>query len=330
MTPKASGEGSRFTVPLRHIASKLLIWRRKIVAQSRIAWAAFAGYLTKKTLLSPERFLPWTLLLCSLLLALYSWHFKAFAPPVGVYIAILATAAAVSTFYPPVSTAKWDRVAWIGVFAILMILEVRNLYQDREEHNHQQVLLSTSIGQQGQTLQGMAQNLQLSFSSISTTQASLSQTLASLNMQSKGESSKELVPRPPPEIMISASYGNLRERAINLSQELYRLTSQQQQETQAALSKAEPSKSTSIVDFYTNKLSIEYSWSYEDRVKQIRDDFAKLNIRDTDLEEMLKELADQEEMEKKYPMTSSWKVNGGMVLSIARYLTNLARKLPAS
>lgn len=56
-------------------------------------------------------------------------------PPVGVYIALLAFLAAVVTVKPP--EHPWGKVVWIGVFGLVLYLEIHNLYKDRASHDAQ-------------------------------------------------------------------------------------------------------------------------------------------------------------------------------------------------
>jgi len=56
------------------------------------------------------------------------------SPPVGVYIAILGLVAVVVTLY--VVKSKWEKAAWIVLATVLMVAEVRNLYEaDKQRLN---------------------------------------------------------------------------------------------------------------------------------------------------------------------------------------------------
>ena len=57
-------------------------------------------------------------------------------PPVGTYIAVLAFLAAVVTIWPP--EHPWGKALWIFAFLLVMVLEVRNLYRDRADHDRSQ------------------------------------------------------------------------------------------------------------------------------------------------------------------------------------------------
>jgi hypothetical protein len=213
---------------------------------------------------------------------------------------------------PPVK----EKAAWIFLIALLMLAEIRNLYVDRDEHNKQQALISQSIAQQGQMLSGVAQNIQLSLSF-----SSIARELSSLKPQGNSH-------QRPPVITVAPAYGNLRERTIQLSQELYGLVSGQQQWQQQELAAADAKQAVAIVHMSTERLSWEYTNSFESRVNQTRDDFAKLNIRDSGLEAMIKSIERIDALDAQFNRQRDWIVNGADVMEIARDLTNLASKLP--
>lgn len=58
---------------------------------------------------------------------------RAWYPPIGVYIAIVAVGAIVVTIWPPES--KWRKAAWLAIFFWLGGFEIHNLYRDRDEHD---------------------------------------------------------------------------------------------------------------------------------------------------------------------------------------------------
>ncbi len=62
-------------------------------------------------------------------------RFVKYHPPIGTYIAVLAFGAVIVTLWPP--EGRWSKVCWLLVFAGFLIFEVRNLYDDRNEHDAQ-------------------------------------------------------------------------------------------------------------------------------------------------------------------------------------------------
>src|SRR6202044_704655 len=65
---------------------------------------------------------------------LLAWH-----PPVGVYIGILGfLGVLVALTRDPTRIGKREKAAWIFVMFALLLLEVRSVYQDRNEHDTQQ------------------------------------------------------------------------------------------------------------------------------------------------------------------------------------------------
>ena len=135
----------------------------------------------------------------------------------------------------------------------------------------------------------------------------------------------------PNVINIAPAYGNLRDRTIQLSQELYGLLSRQQQDQQALFGGANARDPKVISHQMANKLSWEYFAQFDGQVRQIRDDFAKLNLRDQKLEEIMRHIDQTNETEAKTNSRElDWKVDSGMVMMIARGLTDLASKLPSN
>jgi len=55
-------------------------------------------------------------------------------PPVGTYIAILGVAATVMSLMPPAN--KWEKAVWMAGIVGLAVLEIQNLYHDRDVHDN--------------------------------------------------------------------------------------------------------------------------------------------------------------------------------------------------
>jgi hypothetical protein len=245
-------------------------------------------------------------------------------PPVGTYIAILGFVAAAVTFRkdPPVH----EKFFWIIAITLLMTAEIQNLYKDRDEHTAQQSLISQNLGAQGQTLSGIAQNIHLSLQLLHQKNAPLTQAGRRPGIPHTREDSKE-----PAVINIVPAYGNLRERAIQLSQDLYGLLSKEQQDQQRFLAgSADASRFPEAVNLSVIRLSKRYFDTYDVQVRQIRDDFAKLNLRDKEIEEVMRDIDQMDAVTAQTDRPPDWKVNGASVLMVARGLTDLASKLPSN
>ena len=62
-------------------------------------------------------------------------------PPVGVFIAILAGIGILVPLFREWGTiGKWEKAGWTFFMAVLVVLELRTLYLDRDEHDAQQAL----------------------------------------------------------------------------------------------------------------------------------------------------------------------------------------------
>jgi hypothetical protein len=65
---------------------------------------------------------------------LWAWH-----PPVGVYIGILGFLGVfVALTRDPTKIGQREKAAWILVMTVLLVLEIKSVYQDRNEHDQQQ------------------------------------------------------------------------------------------------------------------------------------------------------------------------------------------------
>jgi len=65
---------------------------------------------------------------------LWAWH-----PPVGVYIGVLGFLGVfVALTRDPAKIGQREKAAWILVMTVLLVLEIRSAYQDRNEHDQQQ------------------------------------------------------------------------------------------------------------------------------------------------------------------------------------------------
>ncbi len=66
--------------------------------------------------------------------SIWSWH-----PPVGVYISILAVLGVlVPLFRDWGEIGKREKALWTAVMFLLVILEIKSIYQDRNEHDREQ------------------------------------------------------------------------------------------------------------------------------------------------------------------------------------------------
>lgn len=66
----------------------------------------------------------------------WAWH-----PAVGVYIGILAfLGVLVALIRDPAKIGKWERAAWVFVMFALLLLEIKSVYQDRNDHDTEQRL----------------------------------------------------------------------------------------------------------------------------------------------------------------------------------------------
>ena len=126
---------------------------------------------------------------------------------------------------------------------------------------------------------------------------------------------------------VEARYGNLRQRAMeDLSQGLNLLVNRR-----AAIDQITPNMTgdqrNSAISSSVRRLSGEYIRRYDTDVRQVIEDFGKLNIRDPELDQMMSRIAEL----KKAKMTgdTSWIVLQPDVLSIARGLTRIASQIPA-
>jgi hypothetical protein len=67
---------------------------------------------------------------------LWAWH-----PPVGVYIGILGfLGVLVALIRDPTRIGKWEKATWVFVMFALLLLEIKSVYQDRNEHDTEQRL----------------------------------------------------------------------------------------------------------------------------------------------------------------------------------------------
>jgi hypothetical protein len=65
---------------------------------------------------------------------LWAWH-----PPVGVYIGILGfLGVLVALIRDPTKIGRREKAAWVFVMFALLMLEIKSVYQDRNEHDQQQ------------------------------------------------------------------------------------------------------------------------------------------------------------------------------------------------
>ena len=65
---------------------------------------------------------------------IWAWH-----PPVGVWIGILGfLGVAVALTRDPTKISRGEKAAWIFVMVVLLGLEMKSVYQDRNEHDLQQ------------------------------------------------------------------------------------------------------------------------------------------------------------------------------------------------
>jgi len=268
------------------------------------------------------------------------WPIAEFAPhylakpghslPVGVLTVFLGVLAAAVTLRDRPS--RLEKAAWIVLLTIIMSSEIRNFYTDRDEHNAQALTLlnalnqqGTTLGEQGQTLSGMAKNIQLSFDSITSRESALTKSLNTIQSQSvHAPPQSAAAPPSPGVVVIKTPYGNLRERALQLSQQLYGLVGEEQQDIQEKSAGATPSTAEAISHEAVVRMSERYFDLYDVQVRQIMEDFAKVNLRNTELQEIMRSISALD----KVPSVG-WRVNGAMVNQIARGLTNLASQIPA-
>src|SRR5579872_5536238 len=62
---------------------------------------------------------------------IWVWH-----PPIGTWIALLGFLAAFAALTrDPKEIKRWEKAAWIFVMFFLLVLEIKTLYQDRNEHD---------------------------------------------------------------------------------------------------------------------------------------------------------------------------------------------------
>jgi hypothetical protein len=186
---------------------------------------------------------------------------------------------------------------------MLVFAEIKNLYVDRDEHNAQQFLISQNIAAQGQTLSGIARNIQLSFAAVKPNRSP--STEAPRTVPRHHDSSEQS--KQPVVINIAPPYGNLRERAIQLSQGLYGLLSRQQQDQQAMFAGSDAAYAQAVSHERVIKLSWEYFAYFDSQVRQIRDDFAKLNLRDHDLESIMRSIDEMDALTAKTHSQPDWK-----------------------
>jgi hypothetical protein len=68
-----------------------------------------------------------------------SWDIWASHPPVGVWIGILGLlGAAVALTRDPTKISQREKAVWILAMTALLLLEVKSVYQDRNEHDREQ------------------------------------------------------------------------------------------------------------------------------------------------------------------------------------------------
>src|SRR5579859_3114958 len=65
---------------------------------------------------------------------LWTWH-----PPVGVYIAVLGVLGILVPFFRDITKIeKGEKALWTLVMVVLVLLEIKSIYQDRNEHDREQ------------------------------------------------------------------------------------------------------------------------------------------------------------------------------------------------
>jgi hypothetical protein len=79
-------------------------------------------------------------------------------PPVGVYIAVMGLGAAIVTFLEP---TKIEKAAWIALFTLLMVAEIRNLYVADADQLNKFRIISSELGATKRGLDAAADRLKV-------------------------------------------------------------------------------------------------------------------------------------------------------------------------
>lgn len=79
--------------------------------------------------------------------------------PVGTVITLFGLLAMFVTIWPPQN--RWSKVAWIAVFMVLTVFEVRNMYRDRDAHDREE---AATRERERKAFEGIAQGLNTSIS----------------------------------------------------------------------------------------------------------------------------------------------------------------------
>ena len=137
---------------------------------------------------------------------LWAWH-----PPVGVYIGILGfLGLLVALTRDPTTIRSREKAAWIFVMFVLLLLEVKSVYQDRNEHDEQQAEArereTKSFESIANGIEGAIQQSQKDFAaSMRKSDAIMGGVTDSIRIQTGGDSFAYITftPEPGPYFLVS-------------------------------------------------------------------------------------------------------------------------------
>jgi hypothetical protein len=257
------------------------------------------------------------LLLVSGFIALSAIWFH-WTPSPGKAVAALAVGATVMTFRGELGGL--EKFCWTGVLFALLLIEVRAIDKDRAENNAAQ-------REERGILTGMATNIQLSFQAIGAQETYIVAHLPTgLSVKTP---SRMPAPRvPPPVVAVGPSYGNLRQQAIDLSQQLYFLLNKEQQQKNSIPPNATNEQILAAINTAVTRMSRDYIIQYHDQVLQVVGDLAKLNFRDRNIDQVLASIDQERKIDPS--LLARWVINGSEMSQLASGLTSLASQIPVT
>jgi hypothetical protein len=107
---------------------------------------------------------------------MWTWY-----PPIGVYIAILALVGVlVPLFRDLTRIGRWEKAAWTAIMFLLVILEIKSIYQERNAHDKEQSdARSEQLSRFEQISDGLKNALQQSDQQFKATMQGIKSTLTS-------------------------------------------------------------------------------------------------------------------------------------------------------
>jgi len=206
-----------------------------------------------------------------LLWAIFSRHLP--HPPVGTYVALLAIVAFSVSLRR--KTSRWEKATWTGLCFLLAFLEIQTLFQDRKEHD---IAQRKYEAQQQNDREDERRNFSVLMDRITLTNSAIQRYFSNVQkLMSVGAAAA------------NPGAGNLRVRAISLSQDILSFLIERNQTSPMV----RPNPNMNSMNNWENQTDIIFEMHLANRVIAMRDEFAALHLRRDRLDEFVDAYLDQ-------------------------------------